>query len=213
MITSLLLNFLKKNLLPFLLFGLVLLAGAGLGYLVAGHGYQRDIDQTKASQSQTQRDFDAFKLAVQTDKTAEVQRHASAMAQALALKDQYQTEADRLSKQLLAKQYELDQARETFKRTIKDVIEKDGAAYTGIGPDSLCAYRTSLGYASCNNRVQDTNGANAGHTEQARSPAGGLSPSGILNHASDYGAWCQSLEAKLLTLKAYFQGSDNKDIK
>lgn len=206
MITSLLLNFLKKNLLPLLLFGLVLLAGAGLGYLVAGHGYQASIDLAKDSQNQTQRDFDAFRLSVQTEKTADAQRHASEMAQALALKDQYQTEADRLSKQLLTKQHELDQARETFKRTIKDVIEKDGAAYTGIGPDSLCAYRTSLGYPGCDKRVQDTHGANAGHTTDANSTTGGLSPAGILNHASDYGAWCQSLELKLMTLKAYFSG-------
>lgn len=212
MIPSLLLNFLKKNGATLVVIAVLMVAGAVLGYLIAGHGYQQDIDQANRRESQTRAEFDAFKISTQTDKTAEAQRHAAELASALVRLRQYQQEAETLSAQLLTKQSELDQARITFQRTIKNVIEKDGAAYTGIGPRSLCAYRASLGYPECDQRLQTAHGGDAGHPAETARAAGGLSPAGILNSASDYGAWCQTLEAKLRTLKMFYQGADNKEV-
>ena len=209
--STLLLNFLKNNWVTLVVIVVLMAAGAGLGYLTAGHTYQHDIDQANQRESAIRTEFDAFKLATQTDKTAAAQRSATELAEALALQKQYQAEAETLSAQLLAKQGELEQARQAFQRTIKNVIEKDGVAYTGIGPHSLCALRTSLGYPGCSERVPGATGPGAGHSAEATSPAGGLSPAGILGVGSDYGTWCQTLESKLRTLNAFYQGADKKD--
>lgn len=208
---TLLLNFLKNNWVTLVVIAVLMVAGAGLGYLAAGHTYQHDIDQANQRESATRTDFDAFKLTAQTEKTAAAQQSAAELADALTLQKQYQAEAETLSAQLLAKQGELEQARQAFQRTIKNVIEKDGVAYTGIGPHSLCALRASLGYSGCGERVPGATGADAGHPADAASPAGGLSPAGILGVGSDYGTWCQTLESKLRTLNAFYQGADKKD--
>lgn len=209
---TLLLNFLKNNWVTLVLIAVLMVAGAGLGYLIAGHTYQHDIDQAKQQENATRNEFDAFKLATQTDKTAAAQKSAAELADVLALQKQYQAEAEALSAQLLAKQGELEQARQAFQRTIKNVIEKDGVAYTGIGPHSLCAFRSSLGYPDSSECVQDATGAAAGHTAETTGPGGGLSPAGILHAGSDYGTWCQTLEAKLKTLRDFYKGADKKDI-
>lgn len=209
---TLLLNFLKNNWITLIAITVLMVAGAGLGYLAAGHTYQHDIDQANERESTTRKDFDAFKLTTQTEKTAAAQQAAAELAGALALQKQYQAEAEMLSEQLQAKQGELELARQAFQRTIKNVIEKDGVAYTGIGPHSLCAFRTSLGYPGCGERVPGTTGADAGYPAEAASSAGGLSPAGILRAGSDYGTWCQTLEAKLKALKTFYKGANKKDI-
>ncbi|TKI08923.1 hypothetical protein FCN80_00930 [Martelella alba] len=52
--------------------------------------------------------------------------------------------------------------------------------------------------------MPDTTGGHADDTGHAGAAGGGLSPAGLLNHASSYGAWCQTLKSKLDSIKALY---------
>ncbi|EMH7334439.1 hypothetical protein RGJ08_002611 [Serratia marcescens] len=51
--------------------------------------------------------------------------------------------------------------------------------------------------------MPDATGGNAEHSTDARA-AGGISPDPLLDHATEYGAWCLTLRNKLEALNAFY---------
>lgn len=71
----------------------------------------------------------------------------------LAVANAHKTELQRqselnneLTRQLIGKQHEITQQLQQLESAIDDAIKKDGAAYNGIGADSLCVYKRAYGY-------------------------------------------------------------------
>lgn len=53
---------------------------------------------------------------------------------------------DELTRQLIEKQNQITEQLQQLESAIDDAIKKDGAAYNGIGADSLCIYKRAYGY-------------------------------------------------------------------
>ncbi|KZE34166.1 hypothetical protein [Crenobacter luteus] len=99
---------------------------------------------------------------------------------------------------LLQTRRQLEVTQRQLKQRIPDATRTDGPRFTGLGPDSLRLYRQFLGYPASGEA--DLPAADAGHAGEAAAAAGteaGLSPADLLEHAADYGQWCQQLDAQL----------------
>ena len=74
---------------------------------------------------------------------------AERLATAIAHKAELQRQAalnDELTQQLIDKQHDITKQLQKLESSIDDAIKKDGAAYNGIGADSLCIYKRAFGY-------------------------------------------------------------------
>lgn len=107
-------------------------------------------------------------------------------------------QAHQVGWELLKTKQQLEVTQRQLKQRIPDASRTDGPRFTGIGPDSLRLYRQFLGYSASGEA--DLPAADTGHAGEASASAGteaGLSPADLLDHAADYGQWCQQLDAQL----------------
>lgn len=172
--------------------GKVVLPLAIVSYL----GY--DLGHTQATRHG---ELQLAKLAERT--SIDLKRAAELRQQALAVA---LAEQQRLSKQAQEVGWELIQTRAKLETTQRQLTQRiahatrsDGERFTGLGPDSLRLYQGLLGYTAAD-LAADLPAADAGDAATAaEAPATetGLSPGDILNHAAEYGLWCQQLDAKL----------------
>ena len=176
-----------------------LVVGVVLGG-IAFKGYQYG---HAVAQQAGDKELSDLKAAVAAEKLQQAQQQSKVLTAALLKQQEYNAQAQQVSTELLQTMKGLSQTQQRIKRSIDDATKHDGSAFTGLGPDSLRLYRTALGYrAEC---VPNTNGRDAGHAGEAGCADSGLPPSDLLAHANDYGAWCQSLEAKLQALNQFYQ--------
>ncbi|MFB9159928.1 hypothetical protein [Chromobacterium violaceum] len=99
--------------------------------------------------------------------------------------------------QLLQTQGQLARSQVQLKERIADATLNDGQAWTGLGPDSLRLYRAALGYPERDPGLPAADAGDAGEASQASAAKRGIPPADLLNHAADYGRWCQELETRL----------------
>ena len=199
---------LLRPVLPWLIgAGLILSAGIWLGKIYGAYTRQKDVDAAVQAADKVQSQFDAFKTltaekdaARAADDAEKARQNALQAAKQVVLLEKYRQQAEQADAALLAREKELTAVKQKLEKSIEKVTRSDGAVWTGIGPQSLCVYRQNLGYPAgpeCEQRLSATNPTDAGHSTQTGSAGAGLSPSGLLNHAGEYGEWCGKLESKL----------------
>ncbi|QND84186.1 Uncharacterized protein ChrSV_1959 [Chromobacterium vaccinii] len=134
--------------------------------------------------------------------------HAETMRQVVEQRLQEQTRslqehtrltdlAHQVGWQLLQTQGQLARSQAQLRERIADATRNDGQAWTGLGPDSLRLYRAALGYSERDPGLPAADAGNAGDASQTVAAERGLPPADLLNHATDYGRWCQELETRL----------------
>ncbi|UTH73961.1 hypothetical protein [Chromobacterium sp. IIBBL 290-4] len=111
--------------------------------------------------------------------------------------------------QLLQTQGQLARSQAQLKERIADATRHDGQAWTGLGPDSLRLYRTALGYPKRDPGLPSADAGDAVEASQAGAAERGLPPADLLNHAADYGRWCQELESQLDSFIQLHQEADH----
>lgn len=170
--------------------GAVLVPVAVVGYL----GY--DLGRSTASQ------------AYQTELARQAQTHATAMQKladdkaaelGLALSEQQRLteQANQVGWALIQTRAQLANTQSQLKKRIADATRTDGMRFTGLGADSLHVYRAALGYPERDLGVPAADTKHAGETAAAAGTDRGLPPEDLLEHATDYGQWCQQLDAQL----------------
>lgn len=150
--------------------------------------------------------FSNAKTVWQKEKTQAANDASAALVAALAGQKAAQQLGDKLSAELQAKIDALYSDNQKLKRQINDATQQDGATYTGLGPNSLCVYQSALGYPDCDQRVQPTASGTVPTASETQPTHSGLPPEDILAHATDYGKWCQQLEAQLIQINQYYSG-------
>ena len=190
-------------LLLFLLFAT--LGGAVIGSAITEHEFNAAQTKSAKALSDKSAELAELKITYANEKRVLAEKQSQALAGALAKQQEYNQKANQLSGELLKAQQELSQTQQKLKRSIANATQHDGSTYTGLGPDSLRLYQTALGYTSSDQCVSDTQRGNAGNTSETSCTGSGLPPEDLLSHASDYGQWCQQLEAKLKTLSEFYQ--------
>ncbi|EFX7053213.1 hypothetical protein VYN02_001039 [Shigella sonnei] len=137
-----------------------------------------------------------------------IQQLRDANAQLIAAQQKEQT----LSAQFLAYQEQAAKKAADLKRRLNDALSHDGAAFTGIGPDGLRLYRDALGYTTtppgAGQRLPAATGVDVANPPHASTARAGLSPSGLITHAAEYGAWCQQLREQLYSLNQFYGGTE-----
>lgn len=191
---AIVLTTLAKRLAPGIA-GCLVLGAAGWflhhqGYVLAELRYQG-----KLSRQQSDWDIERRQLA---------EKNQAVLQAALAKQAELAEQARLLSLSLEAAQRKLATTQQQLKKRIAYAVQTDGQHFTGIGPDSLRLYRAVLGYPDAGAAgVPNTTGGNAEHSANASS-ARGISPGPLLDHATEYGAWCLTLRNKLEALNAFY---------
>ncbi|BBI91165.1 putative conserved hypothetical protein [Serratia symbiotica str. Tucson] len=164
--------------------------GYAQGYDLAEIRYQ-----AKLSRQQSDWDIERRQLA---------EKNQAVLQAALAKQAELAEQARLLSLSLEATQRQLATTQQQLKKRIAHAVQTDGQHFTGLGPDSLRLYRAVLGYPNTGAAgVSNTTGGAAEHSADART-AGGISPGPLLDHATEYGAWCLTLRNKLEALNAFY---------
>ncbi|MBX9268767.1 hypothetical protein [Chromobacterium violaceum] len=149
--------------------------------------------------------------ALQAQHASELKQRAEDNAHTLAAASAEQKRladlAHQVGWQLLQTRGALARSQAQLKERIADATQRDGAAFTGLGPDSLRLYRAALGYAESNSDLPSADARNAAKTDASEAASAGLSPADLLNHATDYGRWCQELETRLDSYIQLHQGA------
>lgn len=190
-------------LLLFLLFAM--LGGAVIGSAITEHEFNAAQTKSAKALSDKSAELAELKTTYANEKRVLAEKQSQALAGALAKQQEYNQYANQLSGELIKAQQELSRTQQKLKRSIANATQHDGAAFTGLGPDSLRLYQTALGYTSSDLCVPDTQRGNAGNTSETSCTSSGLPPEDLLSHASDYGEWCQQLEVKLKKLNEFYQ--------
>lgn len=122
---------------------------------------------------------------------------ANDLAQALAETQQLNAQAQQLGWALIQARARLADTQSQLKQRIPDAIRRDGQHWTGLGPDGLRVYRAALGYPARDPGVPASDAGDVGAAGAATGADAGLPPADLLEHAADYGQWCQRLDAQL----------------
>lgn len=162
--------------------------GYNIGKTQATRHYQVAMAEQQVSHEQQMLDL-------VNDKNAELQS-------ALTDLQRMTQHANQIGLALLETRSKLASTLTELKQRIDHATSADGERFTGLGPDSLRVYRAALGYPESDPDLSTADGGNAGQAGQAASPAPGLPPADLLEHAADYGQWCQQVDAQL---NAYLQ--------
>jgi hypothetical protein len=177
------------------------------GY-TAGDEHASNVYDTALAQKQSAWDTERRQLA---------ESNQQALQTALAARDAEAERGRTLALALQEKQTALELAqRKLSKQEIENATLRDGAGYTGIGPDSLRLYLTGLGYPgddqprSGGDAVSEAADRNAIHSTDARTAKHGLTPQALLSHIKRYGQWCLTLRNKLESLNEYYDGDRNE---
>lgn len=178
---------------------LAMLVVAAAGFALAALIYGKQLSNERLA-------FSEAKTAWSEEKTRAANDASAALTAALTRQKTAQQLGDKLSAELQAKIDALYSDNQRLKRQINDATQKDGATYTGLGPNSLCVYQSALGYADCDQRVQPTASGSVPTARETQPTYSGLPPEDILAHAADYGKWCQQLETQLIQINKYYSG-------
>ncbi len=146
--------------------------------------------------------------AYQGELAKQAQTHATAMQKladdkvaelglALAEQQRLTDQANQVGWALIQTRAKLAETQSQLKKRIADATRTDGMHFTGLGADSLRLYRAALGYPERDPGVSAANARDAGAAGDAAASGGGLPPEDLLAHATDYGRWCQQLDAQL----------------
>lgn len=196
--SSTVIKWLLTRLLPGVVLCVVL---AGAGWWLYTTGYDSGHDSAKA-------DGDALLAREQKARADERQqlaeRNQATLQAALDKQAELAEQARMLSLGLDAAQRKLTVTQQQLKKRITHAVQTDGQRFTGLGPDSLRLYRAVLGYTDTGGAgLQNTARGDAEHPADA-SASGGISPGVLLDHATEYGAWCLTLRNKLEALNAFY---------
>ncbi|SVR37893.1 Predicted HD superfamily hydrolase [Klebsiella pneumoniae] len=194
----LVLEFLKKHWLACILIAAAAVAGMNIGRIAEEH---RKDENLQAAQKENAR-LNTKVTDLNELRRREAEEKAAALAEAWRKQADIERERDQLARELQQQKNELEKKKNELKKAISDAVKGD-VGFTGIGPRGLCLYNSALGYP-CDNRLQATTDGTAGRIGKTSGSGGGLSPEGLLNHSSDYGAWCQKLESQLIKLGAWY---------
>lgn len=178
---------------------LAMLVAAAAGFALAALIYGKQLSDERLA-------FSNAKTTWSEEKTQAANDASAALTAALARQKAAQQLGDKLSAELQAKIDALYSDNQRLKRQINDATQKDGATYTGLGPNSLCVYQSALGYADCDKRVQPTASGSVPTARETQPTHSGLPPEDILAHSADYGKWCQQLETQLININKYYSG-------
>lgn len=178
---------------------LAMLVAAAAGFALAALIYGKQLSDERLA-------FSNAKTTWSEEKTQAANDTSAALTAALARQKAAQQLGDKLSAELQAKIDALYSDNQRLKRQINNATQKDGATYTGLGPNSLCVYQSALGYADCDQRVQPTASGSVPTARETQPTHSGLPPEDILAHAADYGKWCQQLETQLIQINKYYSG-------
>lgn len=162
--------------------------------LIWGGGYLSG--HKVASQAGTAK-LQSMQLAHAEDLKIIADAKAAELGAALVEQKKLADQAHQVGWQLLQTRARLADTQSQLKQRIADATRSDGVRFTGLGPDSLRVYRSALGYPERDPGVPE---ADAGNVDQAGQTDGtdeGLPPADLLDHAADYGQWCQQLDAQL----------------
>ncbi|AXE34025.1 hypothetical protein [Chromobacterium phragmitis] len=154
-----------------------------------------------SGQGQATRVYEAKMAKQEAAHAAELLLKAEKQSQALAAANAEQARLNDLAHQvgwqLLQTQGQLARSQAQLRERIADATRNDGQAWTGLGPDSLRLYRAAFGYSERDPGLPAADAGNAGDASQTGTAERGLPPADLLNHAADYGRWCQELETRL----------------
>ncbi|MCD4501106.1 hypothetical protein [Chromobacterium vaccinii] len=183
----------------------VALCGVTLGVAgFAGYG---------GGQGQATRVYEAKMAKQEAAHAAELLQKSEKQNQALAAAHAEQARLNDLAHQvgwqLLQTQGQLARSQAQLRERIADATRNDGQAWTGLGPDSLRLYRAALGYSERDPGLPAADAGNAGDASQTGTAERGLPPADLLNHAADYGRWCQELETRLGAFIRLHQEADH----
>ncbi|EFX2000397.1 TPA: hypothetical protein ACIUWU_001652 [Shigella sonnei] len=184
---------------------LTISACAAIGKYVADNALTKQKTAlTEDFNSEKQGWLDTFQQA----KDRYIQQLRDANAQLMAAQQKEQA----LSAQFLAYQEQAAKKAADLKWRLNDALNQDGAAFTGIGPDGLRLYRDALGYTTtppgAGQRLPAATGVDVANPPHASTARAGLSPSGLITHAAEYGAWCQQLREQLYSLNQFYGGTE-----
>lgn len=172
-------------------------AGWFLHHQGYGQGYNQAELHYQVKLSQQQSDWDI-------ERRQRAEKNQAVLQAALAKQAELAEQGRLLSLSLEATQRQLATTQQQLKKRIVHAVQTDGHHFTGLGPDSLRLYRAVLGYPNTGAAgVSNTTGGAAEHSADART-AGGISPGPLLDHATEYGAWCLTLRNKLEALNAFY---------
>ncbi|WP_367672497.1 hypothetical protein [Serratia symbiotica] len=172
-------------------------AGWFLHHQGYGQGYNQAELHYQVKLSQQQSDWDI-------ERRQRAEKNQAVLQAALAKQAELAEQGRLLSLSLEATQRQLATTQQQLKKRIAHAVQTDGHHFTGLGPDSLRLYRAVLGYPNTGAAgVSNTTGGAAEHSADART-AGGISPGPLLDHATEYGAWCLTLRNKLEALNAFY---------
>ncbi|MEC5319293.1 hypothetical protein VSX61_10120 [Brenneria populi subsp. brevivirga] len=187
----------------------MLMAVALLGYKF-GHGAGQQARQSELQTTITYLQADNKRqsgqlLVYEQEKRIAAEQQVTDLQKARAQEAAERARADKLAAALLKAKTELAQAKQKLKKDIPDAVTKDGAAFTGIGPDGLRLYKISLGYpADSLPGTGEAPGRAAVYPADAIRAGGGLSPAGLITHSADYGEWCLTIKGKLEKLNQFY---------
>lgn len=189
---------LVKRVLSIIMYGLSL---AVVVWTIHNQGYNKGYSQAelryqeKLSRQQSDWESERRQLA---------EKNQAVLQAALDKQAELAEQARLLSLGLEAAQRQLATTQQQLKKRIAHAVQTDGQHFTGLGPDSLRLYRAVLGYPDAGTAgVPNATGGNAEHSANA-STARGISPGPLLDHATEYGAWCLTLRNKLEALNAFY---------
>lgn len=185
------------------------LALGAVGWFLHHQGYGQGYDlaeiryQAKLSRQQSDQDIERRQLA---------EKNQAVLQAALAKQAELAEQARLLSLSMEVTQRQLATTQQQLKKRIAHAVQTDGQHFTGLGPDSLRLYRAVLGYPDAGAAgLPNTTGGHVEHSTDANA-ARGISPGPLLDHATEYGAWCLTLRNKLEALNAFYSpGSASND--
>lgn len=174
------------------------LMGLAIGGVVYRHIYQSGYDAASTVyEARLAHQMAAFAQA----RTQAAMASNQALSAAVVREQDALAKADRLSDALARQQQQLARAQHLLRGKIHDAVTQDGPGFTGLGPDSVQLYARALGYAGTGSDAVSPAAGGLAHV----APDAGLPPVALLQHASDYGAWCLTLRNRLQLLGHFYQ--------
>ena len=144
-------NFLRQ-------YGLIVIICLGcLGFGIAlGEAITKSRLQPKITQAEN--DLRDATLAFSDAQRSATEQHNKALRKAIERNQELSLFTEQLISAFHEKSDELELVKQQLDRSILDATEKDGRAYTGLGPDGLRLYTSAFGYypAAGNQSVSET---------------------------------------------------------
>ncbi|QBH95478.1 hypothetical protein EKN56_03085 [Limnobaculum zhutongyuii] len=176
-----------------------------ISVLLFGVGWAAGTKVSAIAHNMTLNDLQAkhakAELQWESERKAAAERQIRALDAAVQKQQNATTESQRITTQLLETQQQLSKTERELKKRINDATKNDGRNFNGIGPYSLQLYRAALGYPIDSRCLPANTSGAAGSASETTCPGAGLSPEDILDHITDYGTYCRTIEKQLISIK------------